>query len=136
MIEHRTKFRVRYAETDRMGFVYYGNYATYFEVGRVELLRSLGVAYKDIEDSGVLLPVRDMNVRYIKPAKYDEVLTLHTRLVDVPSARIVFLYALYNEGGDLLTTAEITLVFVDKTTERPVSAPPNVLRTIRVAFDT
>ena len=80
MIKNQTKIRVRYAETDQMGYVYYGNYAQFFEVGRVEWLRSLGVSYKSLEDSGVMLPVINLNVQYIKPAKYDDLLTITTIL--------------------------------------------------------
>ncbi len=126
MHHHSTTFRVRYAETDRMGYLYYGNYAAYFEVGRVELLRSLGISYRDLEDSGILLPVRDFSVRYIKPAYYDERLTLETAVSELSSARIVFQYKLKNDAGDLLTTAATTLVFVDRVSGRPISPPPDV----------
>lgn len=123
MIKNRTNFRVRYAETDQMGYVYYGNYAAYFEVGRVELMRDLGSSYRAIEESGVMLPVRDFKIRYFKPAFYDQELVLETRLEQMPNTRITFHYSLFDKGEVLLTTAEITLVFVDMKTNRPVQIP-------------
>jgi acyl-CoA thioester hydrolase len=128
---HNSTIRVRYAETDRMGYLYYGNYATYFEVGRVELLRSFGISYRDLEDRGVLLPVRDFTVRYIKPALYDELLRLETRISDLGRSKIVFDYALYNESGDLLTTAMTTLVFVSKVNGRPIAGPVEVMDALK-----
>ncbi|MCA1751307.1 MAG: acyl-CoA thioesterase [Cryomorphaceae bacterium] len=126
MISHITSFRVRYAETDRMGYLYYGNYATYFEVGRVELLRSLGISYRELEDKGILLPVRDFSVRYIKPAYYDELLSLETTVEELSNVRIAFDYKLKNDAGELLTTAKTTLVFVDKVSGKPVSPPSEI----------
>lgn len=123
MIKNRTSLRVRYAETDQMGYVYYGNYAAYYEVGRVELMRQLGTSYREIEESGLMLPVRDFSVRYFKPALYDDLITIETRVEELPTARIRFTYDIFNEAGDLLTTAETTLVFVSKETNRPVTAP-------------
>lgn len=109
-----------------MGYLYYGNYAAYFEVGRVELLRSLGVSYRALEDRGILLPVRDFSVRYIKPAYYDEHLTLQTAVSELSNARVIFQYKLRNDSNDLLTTAATTLVFVDRASGRPISPPPDV----------
>lgn len=121
MLINQTEFRVRYAETDRMGYLYYGNYATYFEVGRVELLRQRGISYKELEDRGILLPVRDFSIKYLKPAYYDDLLTLHTSVLELGRASIRFGYELRNEAGVLLTTAQTTLVFVDKASGRPVA---------------
>lgn len=126
MLSHQIEFRVRYAETDQMSFVYYGNYAAYFEMGRVELLRSIGTSYKALEESGVLLPVRDYSIRYIKPAVYDDLLKLTTTLTELPSLRIHFKYELQNEAGDLLCNAQTTLVFIDKTTNKPVMVPKSL----------
>ncbi len=80
MIRNETKLRVRYGETDQMGYVYYGNYAEYFEVGRVEWLRNLGISYKSLEESKIMLPVLHLNINYLKPAKYDDLLTIITTL--------------------------------------------------------
>ena len=96
MISHLTQFRVRYSETDQMGYVYYGNYAQYFEVGRVEWLRNLGFSYKTMENEGVMLPVINLQINYLKPAKYDNLLTLRTTLVKKPVVRIEFSYELFN----------------------------------------
>ncbi len=128
MIEHRTQIRVRYAETDRMGYVYYGNYAAYFEVARVEMLRSLGFSYRELEDKGVLLPVVDFKVRYVQPARYDDLLDIHTRISVLPTARITFTYETRNQEGVLLNEAETTLVFVDAESGRPRKAPDDLLK--------
>lgn len=120
---HTTTFRVRYAETDRMGYMYYGNYATWFEVGRVELLRSLGMTYRKMEDDGVILPVRDFTVRYIKPIKYDDEVYLETTLVALSGPKITFDFLLRDSDGNQLCTSTIVLVFCDKTSGRPVRAP-------------
>jgi acyl-CoA thioester hydrolase len=117
-----TTVRVRYGETDRMGYVYYGTYALYFEVGRVEALRSLGFPYRDIEEQGVMLPVHDMQVKYHRPARYDDVLTIRTTIRSLPTVRIVFDYQVLDANGVLLTEAAITLVFVDRASGRPRAA--------------
>ena len=123
MFTHETALRVRYGETDQMGYVYYGDYAEYFEVGRVEALRSLGFPYKRLEEEGVMLPVHDMHVKYHRPAHYDDLLTLRTGIKEMPSVRMVFGYELFNEVGTLLCEAQVTLVFVDRSTMRPCRAP-------------
>lgn len=101
MFSHQTTVRVRYAETDKMGYVYYGTYAQYFEVGRVEALRSLGMSYRRMEEEGVMLPVRDLKVTYHKPAFDDDLLTVRTTIVAMPSVRIQFAYEVRNEAGKL-----------------------------------
>lgn len=127
MIEHTIKLRVRYAEVDRMGYVYYGNYATYFEVARVETLRTLGVTYKELEDSGIILPVLDYSIKYFKPAFYDEELTIVTRVKTNPTARIGFEFETLNADEILLNKATVTLVFVNRETGKPCM-PPQFLR--------
>ena len=118
-----TKLRVRYAETDRMGYCYYGNFAAYFEVGRVESLRQLGITYKQMEDQGVILPVLDYQIKYVKPAYYDEELRIETTIDKVEGARIHFSYATYNEKNEKLNQASTTLVFVDAQSKRPINPP-------------
>lgn len=103
-----------------MGYVYYGNYAVYFEVARVEMLRELGLSYKQLEDSGIILPVMDYSIQFKKPAFYDDVLTIKTYIRKKPTARIVFDYETLNEDGILLNTAQVTLVFVNKATGKPM----------------
>lgn len=115
--------RVRYAETDQMGVVYHGNYAQYFEMGRVEWLRNLGVSYKAMEDAGVMLPVVSLTMNYKKSAFYDDLLTVRTIFKKLTSVKIEFDYEIYNEKQELLTTGHSLLVFVDKKTGRPTMAP-------------
>jgi acyl-CoA thioester hydrolase len=123
MLYHETKVRVRYAETDQMGFVYYGNYATYYEVGRVELIRSLGLTYKKMEEAGIMLPVLENWSKFIKPAKYDDLLTVKVTVKEKPTARIRFDIEIFNEEGVLLNIGYTSLVFIDAKTLRPCSAP-------------
>ena len=123
MYTHKTKIRVRYGETDQMKYAYYGIYAQYFEVGRVELLRSLGLSYRELEEKGYALPVVNYNINYKKPAFYDDELTIETTIAQIPTIKIVFTYNTYNEKGDLLNTAETTLVFIDYETGKPCTAP-------------
>lgn len=134
MYIHETKIRVRYGETDQMGYVYYGNYCQYFEVARVEMLRSLGVSYKSLEDSGVMLPVLDLQIKYIKPAFYDDELTIVTSLKEMPGVRIQFEYQIKNAAGDILNLASTTLVFVEKTTGKPQKAPQELLQALAPFF--
>jgi acyl-CoA thioester hydrolase len=125
---HTTNIRVRYGETDQMGVVYHGNYAQYLEVARVEWLRSIDISYKEMEDDGVMLPVVNLNVNFKKPAVYDEVLSIKTKLRDKPGLKITIDQEIYNVKGDLLTTSEITLVFVNMTTKRPMQCPVHLLK--------
>lgn len=122
--------RVRYAETDRMGYAYYGNYAQYYEVGRVEALRQLGLSYKSMEDSGIMLPVYTFSIKYFKPAFYDDLLTVKTIIRDMPAARIRFEYQVYNEEGVLLNEGETVLVFIDVKSGKPCAAPKEFLEKI------
>lgn len=128
MYVHETKIRVRYGETDQMGYVYYGNYAQFFEIGRVETLRSLGFSYKSLEEQGIMLPVTDLQIRYLKPALYDDLIAIRTKIVTIPTVKIEFTYELFNEKNDLLTTASTTLVFVKKETMRPTSPPADLVK--------
>lgn len=123
MKEHKINIRVRYAETDQMGVVYHGNYAQYFEIGRVEWLRDQGISYKELEKNGVMLPVVSLSMNYKKPAYYDDELTVTTSLKYLGGAKIEFEYEITNEKGDLLTTAHTVLVFVDMKTKRPTQVP-------------
>jgi acyl-CoA thioester hydrolase len=118
--------RIRYGETDQMGYVYYGRYAEFFEIGRTELIRKLGMTYRDLESSGILLPVVRMSVKYNKPAVYDELINIRTTLRSLPTARITFFYEIYSEAGDLINEAECQLVFTDSISRKPVR-PPKIL---------
>jgi acyl-CoA thioester hydrolase len=126
-----TKLRVRYGETDQMGYCYYGNYAQYFEVGRVEALRAIGMSYRDMENDGIMLPVSEFTVKYLSPALYDDELTITTRITAVNGARIEFEYDITNQQNKKVSTAKTTLVFVSKETMRPVQAPENFLKLLQ-----
>ena len=123
MYQFTVNIRVRYAETDQMGYCYYGNYAQYFEVARVETLRSFGVSYKDLENSGILLPVSEYNIKYILPALYDEQLSINCAIKEITEFKIKFDYNTHNEEDKLLNFGSTTLVFVDKQTKKPVNCP-------------
>ena len=126
MREYQFSVRVRYAETDQMGVVYHGNYAQYFEMGRVEWLRNLGVSYKWMEENGVMLPVVSLQMNYKKPARYDDLLTVKTIFKSQSAVKIEFDYEIYNEAHELLTTGTSVLVFVDMKSGRPIMAPEYV----------
>jgi len=126
MREHEIIVRVRYAETDQMGVVYHGNYAQYFEMGRVEWLRNLGISYKWMEENGVMLPVVSLELNYKKPARYDDILHIKTKLKSQNTVKIEFDYEIYNEQNQLLTTGYSMLVFVDMKTGRPIVPPKYV----------
>ena len=125
--------RTLYAETDQMGVVYYGNYPQYLELGRVEWLRAIGLTYKEMEAEGIMMPVVSLQIQYKKPALYDELITIRTKLKDLPSTKIEFDYEILNEKGELLSTANTILVFVDAKTFRPIRCPEKVLDLIRGA---
>ncbi len=123
MISSTIKIRVRYGEVDRMGYLHHGNYPLYFEEGRTELLRQFGMSYRDMEDRGVLLPVRELSIHYHQPAFYDDLVSVTTVLSRKPTAKISFDYTLHNSEGVLLCEAKATLVFVDATTRKPIRTP-------------
>lgn len=124
---HEFLVRVRYSETDQMGVVYHGNYAQYFEMGRVEWLRNIGFSYKFMEEKGIMLPVVSLNVNFKKPARYDDLLRVRTIFKSQTSVKIEFDYEIYNEENELLTIANSILVFVDMKTSRPTLPPDYVL---------
>ena len=129
-----TTVRVRYAETDKMGYVYYGNYAQYFEVGRVEALRQIGTSYKEMEDNGVMLHVYTCNIRYIKPAFYDDLLVIKTTIKELPDMKITFDYEIYNQNNELLNVATTTLVFINMQTNKLCIAPDAFIKKIKKYF--
>lgn len=127
MNKHISFVKVRYAETDQMGVVHHGNYAQYLEMARLDWLDSLGVSYKNMEKNGVMLPVFEMNIKFKKPASFDDTLRIETTLKEKPGVKIEFDYLIYNENNELLTVAYTTLVFMDATTKRPIRCPQFVL---------
>ena len=136
MYKSETLIRVRYGETDKMGYAYYAHYALYFEVGRTEMLRSLGFTYKSWEDEGIILPVKSLSVSYHAPARYDDLLTVKTVLNEMPTARITFDYEIRDEHERLICTGNTVLVFVDAATRRPVRPPDEFLEVLskKVSF--
>ncbi|MBS1487923.1 MAG: acyl-CoA thioesterase [Bacteroidetes bacterium] len=123
MYRSEIKIRVRYGETDQMGYVYYGNYAMYYEVARVESLRQLGITYKELEDGGVMMPVLENKSKYFSPALYDDELRIVTTIKNKPGVRISFHYEIFNESGKLIHEGETLLAFVKKETGRPCRPP-------------
>lgn len=130
MIEHVYTFRVMYPDTDQMGTVHHSNYVKYYETARWELFRSIGIAYKSVEEAGYLLPVITMKVKFMKTTSYDSLLTVKTTLTAMKGVRLWFRYALFNEQGELINEAETELAFVDKETWKPCPAPEFVVRAI------
>ena len=135
MFIHKTTYRVRYADTDQMGYVYYGNYARLYEIGRVEALRILGFSYKEMEDSGVMMPVYENKSRFIAPTLYDDLLTIKTTINSLPAARVVFHYEILNSSEKLVHTGETTLVFVKIENNRLTVAPKNLLEKLNFFFE-
>jgi acyl-CoA thioester hydrolase len=135
MYSHSTKIRVRYGETDQMGYMYYGNYAQYYEVGRVEMLRSLGMSYSSMEADGIMMPVLELKCKYIKPALYDQEITVKTIVKTLPGIRIFFEYELYNENEELINIGATTLVFVDMKKNKPTNPPKNFMEKLSVFFN-
>ena len=131
MYEYSVSVRVRYAETDKMGYCYYGNYATYFEVARVEALRNLGISYKELEDEGIFLPVVDFKVKYLKPAYYDEELLIKVKIKEIPTAKIIFHYETFNSLNEKLNFGDTTLVFLDKNKNRVVKSPLKLIEELK-----
>lgn len=130
MIHTTHSIRVRYGETDPMKYVYYGNYAEYFEVARVELFRTLGMSYDEIEKRGIFLPVSEYKIKYLKPALYDQLLEIHTYVKKIPGIRIEFDYEIYNEDKVKITEASTTLFFLDAETNKIVKCPDFLLNLI------
>ncbi|MHB8259387.1 MAG: acyl-CoA thioesterase [Bacteroidia bacterium] len=135
MLISETTIRVRYGETDRMGYVYYGNYAQYYEVARVEALRKIGFSYKEIEERGIHLPVLDFTIHYNKPAFYDDELTIVTTIKELPGVRITFHYECFNGKKELLNTGMVTLVFIDKERNKPCIPPDWFMDEVEKYFD-
>ncbi len=134
MFVHSTHYRVCYADTDQMQYMYYGNYARLYEIGRVEAMRSLGFSYRIFEENGILMPVLDLQAKYFAPARYDDLLTIRTTVLELPAARIKFKYEVLNELDELLNEAFTTLVFVNAATNRPMRAPADFITALAPHF--
>ena len=122
MATSQIEIRIRYGETDQMGFCYYGNYAQFLEVARVETLREQGISYKELEENGILLPVRNYSIKYIAPAKYDDIIQINTEISDIKNSQIIFKYSIYLDQK-LIATAVTELVFVSKENYKPMKVP-------------
>ncbi len=129
-----TSLRVRYGETDQMGYVYYGYYAMYYEVARVESLRQLGLTYREVEEMGVMMPVLENKSKYLAPARYDDLLRIVTTLRDKPDVKIRFEYEIFNGGNTLIHQGETVLVFINKLTNRPCRQPPAMEKVLERFF--
>jgi acyl-CoA thioester hydrolase len=129
-----SQVRVRYGESDRMGYAYYGNYPLYYEVGRTEMLRNLGLTYKEMEDDGIILPVINLQSNYLSAAFYDDLLTVKTYLKEMPAVRIRFEYEIYNDKGEKLNFGETTLVFTDAKTRKPRRPPAYFMEKVEKFF--
>ncbi len=135
MFTHTTKLRVRYGETDQMGYMYYGNYAEFFEVGRVEMLRSLGLTYSGMEADGIMMPVLEMKCKYLRPARYDEEISIKVTMEKMPGVKIHFRYDLYNEQWEHIHTGETLLAFINMSTNRPSLPPQQFLDKLKPFFE-
>ncbi len=136
MYTHEFKKRVRYGETDQMGYLYYGNYAQYYEIGRVEMLRSLGLTYKAMEEEyGIIMPVVSMQQRFVRPAHYDELITIRTTLRQLPAKFIVFRMELFNEAGKLVNGGTVKLCFVEAESGKTVPVPEHLVAELRPYFE-
>lgn len=136
MYTHEFQKRVRYGETDQMGYLYYGNYAQYYEIGRVEMIRSLGLTYREMEEEhGILMPVMALNTRFVRPARYDEMVTIRTSLRELPIRTITFHMELFNERGKLLNGGTVKLCFVDKGSNKTIPTPGFLVDKLRPYFE-
>ena len=124
------QIRVRYGETDQMGVVYHGNYALYLEIGRIEWLRKLGISYRKMEESGIMLPVVSMSLNFKKSARYDDLINVKTQLKNPPTAKIEFDYEITSENNEVIALANVVLAFIDMKTNRPVRAHQYILDVI------
>jgi acyl-CoA thioester hydrolase len=134
MFSFETSIRVRYSETDKMGYAYNGHYITYYEVARVEALRSIGFSYAELEDQGILLPILENWSKYLNPAYYDEVLTIKVFVKDLPKVKFNFDYEFFNHEKKLIHLGKTTLVFVDAKTRKPIQAPETLMQKLKTFF--
>ncbi len=134
MLISETKVRVYYEDTDKMGVVYYGVYPRYYEIGRTEMIRELGLTYKEIEESNILLPARSLNINYLKSAYYDDLLTIRTIVETIPKVKFPIKTEIYNQQNELINTGEVVLVFFDAVTNKPCRIPQNFREALELHF--
>ena len=123
MLTYEVKIRVRYKETDAMGVVHHSNYVNYYEVVRTEMLRELGTTYKELESSGMMLPIHEVKMNYYTPAYYDDLLTVKLMMKQMPGVRLIFDHEIFNEQGVLINTGQVVLVFINAATRKACRAP-------------
>lgn len=126
-----TNIRVRYGETDQMGVVHHGKYAQYFEMGRIDWLDQFAISYAQMEREGIIMPVRQMNIKYLHPARFDDLISVETSLREIPDVRIKFDYKIFDQQNKLLTKATTELVFVNAATKKPIPCPDYILEKIK-----
>ena len=134
MIENNFDIRVRYSDTDQMGYLYYSRYANFYEIARVELFRKLGFTHSQLEEEGIGMPVIQMETKFIIPAKYDEIIKINIQIKKIPSAKILFHYRLYNKKSNLINTSTTLLTFIDLQTKKAVRTPKKLLKIINNNF--
>ncbi|MCX7636634.1 MAG: acyl-CoA thioesterase [Cyclobacteriaceae bacterium] len=134
MYQAETFVRVRYGETDQMGYVYYGYYAMYYEVARVEALRKLGLTYKSLEAMGIIMPVLENHSYFLAPGRYDEQLRIVTTIRQMPTVRIRFDYDIFNEANELINRGETLLAFIDRKSGRPTRPPQVMMEVLKPYF--
>jgi acyl-CoA thioester hydrolase len=130
-ITGKTQYRITYADTDQMGVVYYGNYGRFFEIGRTEMIRGMGLPYVELEKEGIMMPVYSVESKYRNVLKYDELITIETTVKDLPTARIEFYHRIYNQAGELAHEAKVILVFMDIKTSKVVRAPEKLVNVLK-----
>ncbi len=135
MFSYHHQIRVRYGDTDQMGYVYYGNYGYYYEQARSEAIRSLGISYKELEDAGIMMPITRMSIKYIQPALYDDLLTIKTSVAEMPHRFITFRYEIFNEKNVLINVGETQLIFVDAKTRKVKTAPDILITKVKAFFE-
>ena len=134
MYQHTIQIRVRYGETDQMGYVYYGNYASYYEVARVEALRNLGMSYRELEDAGIMMPVLENHSYYHQPVRYDDLLTIQVTLPALPSVKITFEYSFRNQENTNVHSGKTVLAFMKADSKRPCRPPEAMISLLRSYF--
>jgi len=130
-ITGKTHYRVTYADTDQMGVVYYGNYGRFFEIGRTEMIREMGLPYTELEKEGIMMPVYSVESRYRNVLRYDELITIETTVKDLPTARMEFYHRIFNQAGELAHEAKVILVFMEIETNRVIRAPEKLVNVLR-----
>jgi len=137
MFTTETQIRIHYALTDQMGVVYHGHYAQFYEIGRSEAIRAIGFSYKDIEAMGIIMPVVDIHSRFLRPARYDDLITVKTTLRQIPiHHKIVFHSEIYNQEDALLNTGDVTLYFMEAKTMKRCEMPAELKTKLQSYFST